>query len=241
MSKKKTLPLSGMSKDIAVLALGVMMAVTLWAGVLAPPSARADDVVTLSVATEAAYTPSEVDAILPNRDLALFRARRKAAEQAADQFVLRRLIQFADRDRDELVLLVADQLAGEVRENCCRPNGDHVTCTVRLHAVVRLSDFIDAQLTSLQLTRDEAHAGYREEMAPPVPRTLKPGHLLAKAYHLIDRQQTRLAIIYLDNLTRRYPTWRELYEVKAMALQMQNRPAEAAAVLRKACEVGKKE
>jgi len=72
-------------------------------------------------------------------------------------------------------------------------------------------------------------------------RPLKPGHLLAKAYHLIDHQKTRQAIIYLDNLTRRYPAWRELYEIKAMALQMQNRPAEAAAVLRKACEVGKKE
>lgn len=239
MSEKKMSPLSGMSKDVTVLALGVMMAVRLLTGVLAPPSARADDVVTLSVDTEAAYAPSAVDANLPNRDLALFRARRQAAEQAADQFVLRRLIQFADRDKDELVLIVADQLAGEVRENCCRPNGDRLTCTVRLHTVVRLSDFIDAQLTSLQLTRDEVHAGYREEMAPPVPTPLKPGHLLAKAYHLIDRQQTRLAIIYLDNLTRQYPTWRELSEVKAMALHMQNRPA--AAVLRKEREVGKEE
>ncbi len=230
-----------MSKDVAVLALVTMMAVTLLTGLLAAPSASADDAVTLSVDTEAPYTPSAADAILPNRELALFRARRQAAEQAAEQFVQRRLIQFADRNRDELVLLVADQLAGEVRENCCRPNGDRVNCTLRLHAVVRLSDFIDAQLTSLQLTRNEAHAGYREEMAPPMPTALKPGHLLATAHHLMDRRQTRQAIIYLDNLTRRYPMWREPYEVKAIALRMQNRPAEAAAVLRKACAVGEKE
>ena len=241
MNQKRISPLSGMRKNAAVLALGVMLAAGLLTGVLAPPPASADDAVTLSVDTEAAYTPSTADAILSNRDLALFRARRRAAERAADQFVQRRLIQFVDRDKDELVLLVSDQLEGEVQENCCRPAGDDATCTLRLHTVVRLSDFIDAQLTSLQLTREEDHAGYREEMEPPVPTPLKPGHLLAKAYRLIDRQQPRLAVIYLDNLTFRFPTWREPYEVKAMALHMQNRSAEAAAVLRKACEAGRKE
>ena len=241
MSKTILLPLSTRRKDIEALMVRIIMATNLLIGVLAVSTAGADDAVTLSVDTEASYTPSAVGTILSNRDLALFRSRRQAADKAADQFVRRRLIQFADRDKEELVLLVADQLVGKVRENCCRPDEEQVTCMVRLHAVVRLSDFIDAQLASLQLTEDEAHADYREEMEPGAATPLKPGHLLARAYRLIDREEPRIAIIYLDNLIRRYPMWRELYEVKSMALRMQNNPVEVTAALRKAYGRGKEE
>lgn len=168
MSKTMLLPLSTRRKDIAALMVRIITATDLSIGALAVSTAGADAAVTLSVDTETSYTPSAVDTILSNCDLALFRSRRQAADQVADQFVRRRLIQFADRGRDELMLLIADQLVGKVHENCRRPDDDQVACKVRLHAVVRLSDFIDAQLTSLQLTEDEVHADFREEMEPGV-------------------------------------------------------------------------
>jgi hypothetical protein len=226
MSHKQISPLPrGRRKYVAVLSLWFTMVTTLTFVPLTATSARASDAVTLSVDTEVSYTYFGNDGTASNRDNALFRARLKAADQAADTFARRRLIQFADRDKEELVLLVADQLTGKVRENCRRSNGDQTACKIRLNAVIRLSDFIDAETASLQLRRQEVNANYREKMEPTVASPIKPGHLLAKAFNLIDCGERRQAIIYIDILIRRYPMWRELYEVKSMAMHTQNRPA----------------
>jgi hypothetical protein len=221
----------------ALTAAGVMTAVVLMA-VFAVRTADADDAVTLSFETEASYTLGPGDSKPLARTLAVFRARRKAAAQAADRFAQRRLIQFVDKDKNELVHLVADRLDSDLLKDQCRANGDRVTCTIRARTVVRLSDFIDAQLASLRLGADEDEAGYRDEMEPEVPVPLRPGHAIAKVYRMIDKQELRMAIIFLDRLAIQYPNWWEIYDLKATALGLQNRPARMLEALRKACELG---
>ena len=120
----------------------------------------------------------------------------------------------------------------------CRKSDGGTVCTVRVHTVVRLSDFIDAQLASLRLGAREDEEDYRHEMEPSVPVPLKPGRALAKAYRLIDKKELRMAIIYLDRLADQYPDWWEIYDIKALALRLQDQPARMLEALRKACELG---
>jgi tetratricopeptide (TPR) repeat protein len=200
--------------------------------------AGADDAVTLGFDTRATYAPGPGDSRTEARNLAFFRAKRKAVLMAADRFEHQRLIQFVDRDKNELVHMVADALTPESLEDTCRDVHDGAVCTVRLHTVVRLSDFIDAQLASLRLGADEDTADYRHEMEPSVPVPLRPGKALAKAYRLIHKNELRMAIIYLDRLADQYPNWWEIYEIKALALRLQDQPARMLEALRKACELG---
>ncbi|BBO91558.1 hypothetical protein [Desulfosarcina ovata] len=228
----------GWGQSVTVLTAGIILA----AGLLSMPTpifaARAEDAVTLRIDTEASYRPAGADTTALDRNLTVFRARRQAADQAADEFARRRLIQFVDRDKDELVLLVADRLTATVDESRGRSASGAPARTIQLHALVRLSDFIEAELTSLRLKKEEAHEDYRSEMEPNVSPALTPGHLLARAYRLVDKNEPRMAIIYLDNLIHHYPGWRELYETKAMALRLQDRPEQMEMALHQACTLG---
>lgn len=202
------------------------------------PAAAADDAVTLGFETRASYSLGSGDSRPAARKMALFRAGRKAVYLAADHFERRRLIQFVDKDRKELVHLVADALTPKVLEDQCRKANGKTVCAVRVHTVVRLSDFIDARLASLRLGAVEDAAGYREEMEPSVPVPVRPGRALAKAYRLIDKKELRMAIIYLDRLSDQYPDWWEIYDIKALAFRLQDQPARMRDALRKACELG---
>ncbi len=228
----------GFRSGFAALTAGTVITAVVLTGILAVRTADDDDAVTISFETEASYTLGPGDSKPLARALAVFRARREAADQAADRFARRRLIQFVDKDKNELVHLVADRLDSDLLQNQFRAEGDSVACTVRARTVVRLSDFIDAQLASLRLGADEDTAGYRDEMEPEVPVPLKPGQAIAKVYRLIDKQELRMAIIYLDRLALQYPNWWEIYELKAKALGLQDRPARMLEAKRKACELG---
>ena len=133
---------------------------------------------------------------------------------------------------------MADALNPELLDDRCRKEDNATVCTVRVRTVVRLSDFIDAQLTSLRLGAEEDGEDYRHEMEPSVPVPVRPGPALAKAYRLIDKKELRMAIIYLDRLLDHYPNWWELYEVKATTLGLQNRFIRKMEALRKACDLG---
>ena len=204
-------------------------------------SARADDPVSFSVDTKGSYTLGPGDSESLARRLAWFRAKRLAAGQAAERFERRRLIQFMDRDKNELVALVADSLNATERKDRCRPDGrsGSTTCIVRARVVVRLSDFIDAQLVSLELSRIEDRENYHDELEPQIQDPFEPGQALAKAYRLIDKHEPRMAVIFLDSLTRRFPNWWEAYEIKAMALRLQNQVAAMKQAYLRACELGR--
>jgi len=215
-----------------------LMALFFFANIQAASDVWADDTVALEIQSEAAYILGPGDSKPLARQLALFRAKVKAAYQAADRFERRKLIQFVDHDKNELVHLVADRLKVEGVQDQYRTEKQLTTCSVRAKATVRLSDFIEAQLTSLRLGQKEDEDNYRHEMEPPIPSPLKPGRALAKVYRLIDKQELRMANIYLNRLAEGYPNWREVYELKAVALRLENQPVKMLTALRKACQLG---
>lgn len=234
MTMRSVIPVSRLTPPLVVF----LLAAIAFMGAPAVENAMADDAVTLGFETRATYMSGPGDAHPGARSLALFRAKRKAVFLAADRFESQRLIQFVDRDKNELVHLVTDALTPEVLSDQCRKTNGGTVCTVRVHTVVRLSDFIDAQLASLRLGAHEDEEDYRHEMEPSVPAPLNPGRALAKAYRLIDKKELRMAIIYLDRLADRYPDWWEVYDIKALALRLQDQPARMLEALRKACELG---
>jgi hypothetical protein len=234
MKMRSVIPVSGLTPPMVVL----LLAAIAFTGAPAAGTAEADDAVTLGFETRATYMQGPGDAHPGARSLAIFHAKRKAVFQAADRFESNRLIQFVDKDKKELVHLVADALTPEVLSDQCRKKDGGTVCTVQVRTVVRLSDFIDAQLASLRLGAREDEEDYRHEMEPSVPVPLKPGRALARAYRLIDKNELRMAIIYLDRLADHYPDWWEIYDIKALALRLQDQPARMLEALRKACALG---
>lgn len=208
---------------------------------LAAGNAWSDDAVTLEIQSKAAYTLGPGDSKKLAHRLALFRAKVKAAWRAADRFEKRKLIQFVDRDKSELVDLVADRLRAEGVQDRYQIEGRTTTCSVETRTTVQLSDFIEAQLTSLRMGRQEDEDSYQHEMAPPVPSPLNPGRALAKVYRLMDKHELRMAIIYLNRLAEGYPNWGEIYELKAAAFRQQHQPVKMLVALRKACRLGSRE
>ena len=161
----------------------------------------------------------------------------RRASQAASWFEGQRLIQFENGDKNELVSLVADNLSHKLLRDVWKKKGGAATYSVQIQAVVRLSDFIDAKLAALNFFRQEAEENYRDEMTPPLPDPFSPGLALAKAHWLIRKNELRIAIIYLDRLTQKYPNWREAYDVKATDLGLQNQPDAMREALKRACEL----
>jgi tetratricopeptide (TPR) repeat protein len=207
-------------------------------GACAAISVNADDAVTLTIETEGSYTLVAGDSIQLAREFAVFYAIRKAAAKAADQFTQQGLIQFVDRDKNELVNLLADSLSSELIEDQCLEDSDSVTWSVRARTVVMLSDFIEAQLVSLQLGAQEDKEDYQHEMEPQIQVPVRPGLALSKVYRLLRKQELRMAIIYLDRLADSYPYWWEIYDLKAIAFRLSNQHDKMLEALRKACELG---
>jgi hypothetical protein len=173
--------------SFARMTAGTVLVVGLFIVTAAAKASAADDITRFGIVTQASYTLAPGDTKPLARKLALFRAKRKAANQAADRFTERGVIQFVDRDKNELVSLVADRLDAEILQYRCETDGPAVTCNVRVHPVAKLSDFINAQLASLRLGAQE-EADFREEMEPEVVAPFRPGQALAKAYRLIHKK-----------------------------------------------------
>jgi hypothetical protein len=181
--------------------------------------AGAEDIISLKYKVEAFYTMGPSDSKALAHKLALFRAKRKAADKAAHDFAQRKLIQFENGDRNELVALVAENLTYLLLFDKWKSNEERRTYVVAIESEVKLSDFINAQLNILKMREKMVTDDFRKEMEPAEPELIKPGYALAKAYWLIRIGELRMAIIYLDGLTYKYPNWQEAYDVKKMATQ----------------------
>ena len=112
------------------------------------------------------------------------------------------------------------------------------TYMVSLKVVVLPSDFIEAEIESLKLEKEEAAEPYSREMEQPISKKLNPGHDIAKAGRLIRKRALRVAIIYIDHLQKKYPNWPEVYEIKALACYLHDEFAQMKDALQKACELG---
>ena len=170
--------------------------------------------------------------------LAVFLAKRAAVEAAETYFSRRERINFLGKKRDEIINYTTDRVAFSVLQEAWSGDGPPATYRVRLNIRVQPSDFIEAEIESLRQERGESDESLRKEMEPSILALTQPGHDIAVAYRRIRKGTLRLAIIYLDRLQLKYPNWSDIYEVKALALDLHNEPGKMKAALQKACELG---
>jgi hypothetical protein len=149
--------------------------------------------------------------------LALFQAKRTVVEAAETYFSRRERINFLGKKRDEVINYTADRVAFNVLQESWSDKDSPGTYRVRLKIWEQPSDFIEAEIESLHLEKEESDESLRKEMEPSISALSLPGQDIAAAYRRIRKGALRPAIIYLDRLQRKYPNWTDIYEVKALA------------------------
>jgi hypothetical protein len=188
--------------------------------------------------SEGFYTMGPGDTAALAECLALFVAKRKAIEAAAEYFARRKLIEPFDRASHEIYALAADNLSADSQQLEWLKNTSPPRIVVRIRLRVRLSDLIEAEIEDRKLSQAAVNESLRREMEPSVSETLRPGHDIAEGYRWIRLGAPRAAIIYLDRLIEKYPHWSEVYRVKALAYQIERQWVPMRDALRKACALG---
>jgi hypothetical protein len=187
---------------------------------------------------DGSYTLRAGDTRIMCEHLAVFQAKRTVVEAAETYFSRRERINFLGKKRDEIVNYTADRVAFRVLQEKWNEHDSPATYRVRLKVWVQPSDFIEAEIESLHLEKADSDESLRKELEPSISARSLPGHDIAAAYRRIRKGALRPAIIYLDRLQRKYPNWSDIYEVKALALDLHNEPQKMKSALEKACELG---
>ena len=206
-----------------------------------PVPALAADQGGFQTTTEGSYTMQAGDSRELSKTLALFQAKRTGVE-AAEKFYSRRdLISLYGKNREEIISTAADRVDFKILQDKWNDSGSSVTYQVRIRVVVQPSDFIEAEIETLQQEKKESADSLRKEMEPEIAAGSQPGYDIAGAHRRIRKGKLRPAIIYLDRLQSKYPNWSEIYELKALAFELSHEASQMQAALQKACQLGSTE
>ena len=95
-----------------------------------------------------------------------------------------------------------------------------------------------AEIKNAQLEKEEDAFSLQEEMEPTLTADLMPGLELSRAYRYIRHDQWRKAIIYIDNLEKKYPHWGDLFFAKGLGFEGMNENPQAMRAYLRGCERG---
>jgi tetratricopeptide (TPR) repeat protein len=193
----------------------------------------------IAVVTDFTYHRGETDSGAKAKALALFGAKLKAVKLAAKYLTHKGLLEHYGKKENEIFCLAVGTIPADVLHE--RGNDQQDTYSVEIRSIIRNVDFIRAQIEDLEAEKKEAHFAYRREMEQPVMPGIEPGRELSRAYRYIRQQEWRIAIIYLDHLEKKYPSWGDLYLAKAVALYGINDREGMHAALKKACRLDSQE
>ena len=101
-----------------------------------------------------------------------------------------------------------------------------------------LADFVKAEIKNAALEKEETDFSLQEEMEPVLPSALDPGQELSRAHRYLRSRQWRKAIIYLDQLEKKYPYWGDLFFAKALGFEAMHETQQAIGAFTKACKQG---
>ena len=190
-----------------------------------------------TLTTSFTYHAGTTDTPETARGLAIFGAKLAAAEQAAAALARKGLRRDDGERRMEILCLVADAASATIiDESVSGSDGGAFTLTVQSH--ITLADFVRAGIADAAFDREERHLSWQQEMEPTLPPDPAPGQALARVYRYIRRHHWRMAVIYLDHLSRQYPYWADPLLAKATAFQAMHETARAVQALKKACALG---
>ena len=199
-------------------------------------SAAEDDV--FEVYAEGRYPMAAGASIELAKNMALFTAKRKAVDLAGRYLSRKSLIEIYELSRDEIYSLAAREIEAEILEEKRQTVGKTSTYRVRIRARVQASDFVKAEMEDTKQAKKEAKESFREEMEQPVSAEIDPGRDIAWAYRLLREKKWRIAMIYLNHLTTKYPNWDSIYMAKAINHYVLHEPVFMKKALNKACRLG---
>lgn len=213
-------------------------ALLIWStGIAMTADAQQGDSVTVTVAYT--YPRGAGDTAEKARALALFGAKLKAVRLAAKYLTHKGLLEHYEKNQNEIYCLATDEIeATLLEEQIDAGKGTHY---VKIRSQITNVDFIRAHIKDLEAEKQEAQFPYNREMEQPVMAVVDPGRELSRAYRYIRQKQWRIAIIYLDHLEKKYPSWGDLYQAKAIAFYGLNDPDRMVEVLNKACALNNQE
>ena len=201
-----------------------------------PPNPDAIEVETTGTYSMTAGGPKELA-----RQVAMFEARKKAVTLGAKYLAGKGFVDRFESKRQEILCLAAGHIEAKVVEEKWNPSDGHLQCTVRIHAIIRDSDFVWAENENRLLEKEDQAEPFSEEMEPKIIKQAHPGFEIAKAYRLLRARRWRAVIIYLDRLELKYPSWADLPMIKAMGYHAMHEHFEMKRSLERACALGSQE
>jgi len=198
-------------------------------------SAAEDDV--FEIEAEGSYRMKAGSSIDLAKKMALFTAKRKAVDLAGRYLSRKSLIKAYELNRDEIYSLAAREIEAEILEEKRETVEKTSTYRVRIRARVQASDFVKAEMEDTKQEKKEAKESFREEMEQPVSAEIDPGRDIAKAYRLLREKKWRIAMVYLNHLTTKYPNWGDVYMAKALVYYIFHEPVFMKKALNDACRL----
>ena len=181
------------------------------------------------------YHAGNRDSLEVIRAITAFEARKKAVYAAAEILVQKGLLKHYGKKQAEIFSLTANIIAAQtIFETYAEKEK---TNSIRIKAEVNLSDFMEAEIQNQALEKGESDLLWKEEMEQHVSKQIDPGRELSRAYRYIRKGQTRIAIIYLDHLVKKYAHWGEVYYVRAIGFQRMHNSDQTIENLEKACSL----
>ncbi len=194
---------------------------------------------TIKVITDFTYRMGAEDSKEKYRALALFGAKLKAVDLAAKYLTHKGLLQHYEKKQSEIFCLTTREITVSIIDE--KRNQKINSYYVKINSEVTSLDFIKAQIKDLELEKKESGFSYTQEMEQPVSKIIDPGEELSRAYRYIRKEQWRIAIIYLDHLEKKYPSWGDVFLAKAIAFYGMDAMDEMADALKAACSLNNQE
>lgn len=170
------------------------------------------------------------------RALAIYGAKHKAVLWMAAQLADVGLLKNYDDRRMEIYCLVANELNSTIVDESFHQSGG--LYSVDIESWGSLADFVKAEIKDAQLEKEEMEFSWQEEMEPIISAAIAPGQELSRAYRYIRSKQWRKAIIFLDQLEKKYPYWSDLFFAKGLGFEGMREMQQAKRAYSNACERG---
>ena len=190
------------------------------------------------IETEGSYRMEAGSSVDLAKKVALFTAKREAIALAGRYLSRNSLIEIYELDKDEIYSLAAREVQAKIVVEKWETVGKTSTYRLRIRVRIQASDFIKAKMENTALEKEEAKESYREEMAQHISTEIDPGRDIAKAYRLLREKKWRIAMIYLNHLGKKYPSWDSIYMAKAITQYILHEPAFMKKSLNEACRLG---
>jgi hypothetical protein len=185
--------------------------------------------------SEVSYHAGDTDILTKTRGLALFEARKKAVVLAAKEYMQKGLLKNYGKQEAEIFCLAANKIHIRVIDESYAEKKKKYA--IKIKAEVFISDFMEAEIENQALEKEESDFPWKEEMEQHVTQSIDPGRELSRAYRYLRKDQTRIAIIYLDHLVKKYPNWGEVYYLRALGMQRMHYDDQMKQDLNKACSL----